>query len=156
AALDVLSNGRLDAGLGLGWAPIEYAAAGVPMEHRGKRFEEWLDCLHVLLTGEDVSFDGSYYTVPASRIAPPPVGRPRPPVLLGGSALPALRRAGSRGDGWVSSSRASMDDVRAAVKVVRGAAEQAGKSADAVRCVVRGVTVLGDAAVEGERPNLTG
>jgi probable F420-dependent oxidoreductase len=156
AALDVLSNGRLDGGVGLGWAPAEYAAAGVPMEQRGRRFDEWLDCLNVLLSGADVSFDGSYYTVPPSRIAPRPVQQPRPPVLIGGSAAPALRRAGTRGDGWVSSSRASMDEVRAAVKAVRGAAVEAGKSADDVRCVVRGVTVLQDAAIDGERRVLTG
>jgi probable F420-dependent oxidoreductase len=156
AALDVLSDGRLDAGVGLGWAPAEYAAAGVPMTERGKRFDEWLDCLNVLLTEEDVSFEGTYYTVPPSRIAPRPVQRPRPPVLIGGSAQPALRRAGTRGDGWVSSSRASMDDVRAAVKAVRAAAVEAGKSADDVRCVVRGVTVPQDAAVDGERRVMTG
>ena len=144
AALDVLSNGRLDGGVGMGWAPAEYVAAGVPMEQRGKRFTEWLDCLDVLLTGEDVSFDGAFYQVPPSRIAPRPVQRPRPPVLLGGSAAPALRRAGTRGDGWISSSRLSIDDVRESVKIVRAAADEAGKAPDAVRCVVRGVTALRD------------
>jgi probable F420-dependent oxidoreductase len=156
AALDVLSNGRLDGGVGLGWSPIEYAAAGVPKERRGKRFDEWLDCLDVLLTGEDVSFAGEFYTVPPSRIAPRPVQQPRPPLLVGGSAEPALRRAGTRGDGWISSSRASMDDVRAAVQAVRGAAADAGKPADAVRCVVRGVTVPRDEAIDGDRTVLTG
>jgi probable F420-dependent oxidoreductase len=156
AALDVLSNGRLDGGVGLGWSPIEYAAAGVPKERRGKRFDEWLDCLDVLLTGEDVSFAGEFYTVPPSRIAPRPVQQPRPPLLVGGSAESALRRAGTRGDGWISSSRASMDDVRAAVQAVRGAAADAGKPADAVRCVVRGVTVPRDEAIDGDRTVLTG
>jgi len=156
AALDVLSGGRLDGGVGLGWSAAEYTAAGVPMEHRGKRFDEWLDCLDVLLSGEDVSFDGTYYQVPPSRIAPRPVQRPRPPVLIGGTAPRALRRAGTRGDGWVSSSRASMDEVRDAVRTVRGAAEKAGKPADAVRCVVRGVTKPQDATLDGERPNLAG
>ncbi|HJQ41501.1 MAG TPA: TIGR03619 family F420-dependent LLM class oxidoreductase, partial [Jatrophihabitantaceae bacterium] len=147
ASLDVLSAGRLDAGIGLGWSPVEYAAADVPMERRGKRFDEWLDCLDVLLRGEDVSFEGEFYTVPQSRIAPRPVQQPRPPILIGGSAPRALRRAGTRGDGWVSSSRASMDDVEAAVATVRAAAVEAGKAADDVRCVVRGVTVLRDAPV---------
>jgi len=149
AALDVLSDGRLDAGVGLGWSPVEYEAAGVPMVARGKRFDEWLDCVDALLRGENVSFEGSYYTVPESRIAPLPVQRPRPPLLVGGSAPAALRRAGTRGDGWLSSSRASLDDVRSAVQVVRDAAVAAGKAPDAVRCVVRGVTVLTDAPVDG-------
>jgi probable F420-dependent oxidoreductase len=157
AALDVLSHGRLDAGVGLGWSPAEYAAADVPMDARGKRFNEWLDCLGVLLAGEQVSFEGEFYRVPASRIAPLPVQRPRPPVLVGGGAPAALRRAGGRGDGWISSSRMSLDDVQAAVVAVHDAAEQAGKPRDAVRCVVRGVTVLRDQPVEGAgRARLTG
>jgi probable F420-dependent oxidoreductase len=157
AAIDVLSGGRLDAGLGLGWSPVEYAAAGVPAEHRASRYEEWLDCLDVLLTNEDVSFDGRFYTVPPSRIAPRPVQQPRPPLLLGGTAAPALRRAGRRGDGWVSRSRASMGDVQNAVRVVRAAAAEAGRAADAVRCVVRGVTLLQERPVDaGDRRPLTG
>lgn len=157
AAVDVLSAGRLDAGVGLGWSPVEYAAAGVGMEHRGRRFDEWLDCLDMLLTRERVEFAGDYYTVPASTIAPPPVQQPRPPVLLGGSAPAALRRAGTRGDGWISSSRASLDDVRAAVVVVRDAAERAGRGREAVRCVVRGVTRLQDAPLEcADRTPLAG
>jgi probable F420-dependent oxidoreductase len=156
AALDVLSAGRLDGGVGLGWSEVEYAAAGVPMEQRGKRFDEWLDCLDVLLTGEEVVFEGEFYTVPPSRIAPRSVQQPRPPLLIGGTAPRALRRAGTRGDGWVSSSRASMDAVRAAVRTVRAAAEEAGKPADAVRCVVRGVTKPQGAPIDGKRPILTG
>ena len=141
AALDVLSNGRVDAGIGLGWVPEEYAAAGVSMDKRGQRFDEWLDCLDVLLTGEDVSFDGTYYKVPPMRIAPRPVQQPRPPILIGGSNARALRRAGAH-DGWISRSRATIDDVRASIPAVREAAESAGRSPDSVRCVVRGITVL--------------
>jgi probable F420-dependent oxidoreductase len=156
AALDVLSNGRLDAGIGLGWSPVEYAAAGVPMADRGRRYDEWLACLDVLLTGSQVSFDGKFYTVPPSTIAPLPVQRPRPPVLIGGSAPPALRRAG-RHDGWISSSRIPVDDVRGTVEAVRAAAEAAGKARDSVRCVVRGVTVLHETSVPGaDRRPLTG
>jgi probable F420-dependent oxidoreductase len=156
AALDVLSSGRLDAGIGLGWSPVEYAAAGVEMEHRGRRYDEWLECLDVLLTHDHVEFAGKYYTVPASNNAPLPVQKPRPPVLIGGGAPAALRRAG-RYDGWISSSRASLGDVRGAVDAVRAAAEEAGKQRDAVRCVVRGVTVLHDAPVDTvDRRPLTG
>ncbi len=157
AAIDVLSSGRLDAGIGLGWSGDEYAAAGVPMTRRGARFEEWLACLDVLLTEDPVAFDGEFYTVPRSHIGPRPVQQPRPPVLLGGSAERALRRAGTRADGWISSSRASVEDVRAGVATVRDAAESAGKSRGDVRCVVRGVTVVHDGAVgDGDRPPLQG
>ncbi len=157
AALDVLSQGRLDAGIGLGWSPDEYAAAGVPMQQRGRRFDEWLDCLHALLTEDPVAFDGEFYTVPRSYVAPRPVQQPRPPLLLGGTAEAALRRAATRGDGWISSSRASLDDIRNGVVVVREAAEQAGKRPDDVRTVVRGVTVVRDTPIDvPDRPPLQG
>jgi probable F420-dependent oxidoreductase len=149
AALDVLSEGRLDAGIGLGWSRDEYAAAGVPMAGRGRRFDEWLDCLNAVLTEDPVSWDGEFYTVPRSHVAPAPVQRPRPPLLLGASAEPALRRAGMRADGWISSSQAGLGEIRRAVLIVRDAAEEAGKARTAVRCVVRGTTLLRDTPVRG-------
>jgi probable F420-dependent oxidoreductase len=145
-AIDVLSQGRLDAGIGLGWSEDEYAAVGVPMSGRGHRFDEWLDCMQVLLTADPASFSGEYYQVPAAHFAPQPVQRPRPPLLIGGSAPAALRRA-ARFDGWISSSRASLDEVRSAVAGVREAAERAGRARDTVRCVVRGVAALRDETI---------
>jgi probable F420-dependent oxidoreductase len=144
ASLDVLSAGRTDIGLGLGWEESEYAAAGLAMTERGRRFDEWLDAFDALLTMSAhsaegaVEFSGDFYTIPRTYFAPAPVQRPRPPILLGGSAPAALRRAGVRADGWISSSRASLEVVEAAVRTVRDAAEQAGRSPDAVRAVVRG------------------
>ena len=98
-SLDVLSGGRLTVGLGSGWLPQEYAAAGVPFERRGARMEEYLRCLQALWTQDPVEFDGEFYTVPRSHVGPPPVQRPHPPVLLGGTAAPALapRRAARPG-----------------------------------------------------------
>ena len=156
AALDVLSNGRLDGGIGLGWSPLEYAAAGVPRKARGRRYNEWLDCLDLLLTSEQVEFAGEFYTVPASTIAPRPVQRPRPPLLLGGSSEAALLRAATRGDGWISSSRATVDEIAHGVAVVRAAAMESGREPSEVRCVVRGVTVLRDSPIDGERRPLSG
>lgn len=157
ASLDVLSGGRVDAGIGLGWSPDEYAAAGVPMDRRGKRFDEWLDALHALLTEDPVAFDGEFYTVPRSHVAPAPVQSPRPPILLGGTVPAALRRAGTRGDGWISSSRATLEQVREGTQIVRDAAEQGGKQQQDVRVVVRGVTVLRDSPVDAaQRAPLTG
>ena len=77
-SLDVLSGGRLTAGLGMGWLPQEYAAAGVPYERRGERMDEYLRCLEALWTQDPVEFAGEFYTVPRSHLAPPPVQRPAP------------------------------------------------------------------------------
>lgn len=155
-SLDVVSGGRLDAGLGLGWAPDEYAAAGVPFERRGARMDEYLRCLHALWTDDPVSFDGEFYTVPPSHVGPRPVQQPHPPVLLGGTAEPALHRAGRLANGWISSSRQDLTAIGSSVAVVRRAAEDAGRDPQAVRIVVRGLVELTDHTPALERRPLHG
>lgn len=155
-SLDVVSAGRLDAGLGIGWAPDEYAAAGVPFERRGARMDEYLRCLYALWTDDPVSFDGEFYTVPTSHVNPRPVQQPHPPVLLGGTAEPALRRAGRLANGWISSSRQDLTAIGSSVAVVRGAAADARRNPDAVRIVVRGLVDLVDTALGADRQPLHG
>lgn len=144
ASLDVLSGGRLTVGLGLGWMPHEYTAAGVPFERRGARMDEYLRCLHALWTQDPVEFAGDFYTVPRSHTGPPPVQRPHPPVLLGGSAAAALRRAGRLAEGWISGSRQDLGRIAASVEQVRQGAREAGRDPDAVRILVRAVVDLVD------------
>ena len=143
-SLDVLSGGRLTAGLGMGWLPQEYAAAGVPYERRGERMDEYLRCLEALWTQDPVEFAGEFYTVPRSHVGPPPVQRPHPPVLLGGAAAPALRRAGRLAQGWICSSRQDLTDLGASIETVRDGAREAGRDPEAVQIVVRGVVDLVD------------
>lgn len=141
AALDVLSEGRLDLGLGLGWSEEEFAAAGVDMAARGRRLDEYLDCLGALLSPQPAAFEGDFYRVPESQVLPAPVQQPLP-ILLGGSSVAAYRRAGRRAAGWISASRATLDDIALARRVQAEAAEQAGRPAP--RCIVRGVVQLRD------------
>ncbi|MFC9235167.1 TIGR03619 family F420-dependent LLM class oxidoreductase [Streptomyces decoyicus] len=136
--LDRLSGGRLDVGLGNGWAAEEYAAAGVTSTGLGRRAEDFLACLHALWSGKNVvEHDGPFYRVPPSRFAPGPVQSPHPPLLLGGSAPAALRRAGRLCDGWIASSKATPAAIRDAIAVVRDSAEQAGRDPAALRFVCR-------------------
>jgi len=151
-SLDVLSGGRLTAGLGIGWLREEYAAAGVPYERRGARMDEYLRCLEALWTQDPVEFAGEFYTVPRSHVAPPPVQRPHPPVLLGGSAAPALRRAGRLAQGWICSSRHDLSTLAASIETVRAGALEAGRDPRAVRIVVRGVVELVDDDPGPRRP----
>jgi alkanesulfonate monooxygenase SsuD/methylene tetrahydromethanopterin reductase-like flavin-dependent oxidoreductase (luciferase family) len=76
-------------------------------------------------------------------MAPAPVQPGGPPILLGGTADAALRRAGRIAEGWVSSSRASLADIARGAQVVRRAAEESGRDPDALRIVVRGVVRAG-------------
>jgi alkanesulfonate monooxygenase SsuD/methylene tetrahydromethanopterin reductase-like flavin-dependent oxidoreductase (luciferase family) len=153
----VLARGRLDVGLGLGWAQPEFEAVGVALDTRVARLEETFAVLRALWAEDPVSFTGRFTQVPPSRFDPKPVQRPSPPLLIGGTAEPALRRAGRIADGWISSSRFDLRDLAKAVATIRAAAEEAGRDVDAQRFVVRGVLRLGEEVQDdGVRRPLTG
>ncbi|GIH17441.1 TIGR03619 family F420-dependent LLM class oxidoreductase [Rugosimonospora africana] len=156
ASLDVLSRGRLDLGLGAGWSAAEFIATGAPAERRGARVEEYVAVLHALWADGVSRHAGEFYTVPAGRMEPKPVQRPGPPVLLGGSAPAALRRAGRIADGWITRSAQDLTRIGEGVAVVREAARRAGRDPAAVRVVCRGVVRLGEKATGAERKPLRG
>ncbi len=135
ATLDVLSRGRLDLGLGTGWSPTEFTATGADRARRGARAEEYVRVLRTLWNDDPASFDGEFYTVPPSRMAPRPVQPGGPPILLGGTVRPALERAGRLAAGWMSRSATDLDRIAEDIAVVRAAAPDPA----AVRIVVRGV-----------------
>lgn len=143
-SIDVLSGGRLDAGLGLGWNPEEFRAAGVPMQQRGARAEEFVQALRSVWADDPVEHHGALYEIPRGSVLPKPVQRPGPPLLLGGSAEPALRRAGRLADGWISSSQFPETELAKAVATLRAAREGAGRGTDDLRVVVRAVVRVRD------------
>ncbi|MFC4907572.1 TIGR03619 family F420-dependent LLM class oxidoreductase [Actinomadura gamaensis] len=155
--LDHVSGGRLDLGLGTGWMPAEFAAAGTSMARRGARAEEYLAALRALWRDEVSEFHGEFYDFPPVVMEPKPVQSPEPPILLGGTAEPALRRAGRLAAGWVSSSRADLAALGRSVGIVREAAEKAGRDPGELRFVCRGaVRIRPDGAADPDRPPLTG
>jgi probable F420-dependent oxidoreductase len=104
ATLDVLSNGRLRLGVGIGWNEVEYTALGGNFHNRGKRMEEQVALLRLLWTQPLVTFEGRWHTIPDAGINPLPVQRPIP-VWFGGSDDRVLRRMAELGDGWILSIR---------------------------------------------------
>jgi probable F420-dependent oxidoreductase len=137
ASVDVLSGGRLDLGLGIGWMPEEFTAAGATTARRGARADEYLAVLRTLWADEISSFNGEFYTIPAGRQYPKPVQRPGPPILLGGMSRPAMERAGRLADGWITSSRADLSAIKEAVEIIQDTARSAGRGL--VRIICRGV-----------------
>ena len=156
--VDLLSGGRLDLGLGIGWMPEEFAISGASTARRGARTEEYLAVLRTLWADEVSSFSGEFYTVPAGRQDPRPVQKPGPPVLLGGMSRPAMERAGRLADGWITSSRADLSKISEAVSVITDAAAAAGRDPAAVRIICRGVVLAGaeSAGPDGARRLLSG
>jgi len=154
ATVDVLCRGRLDVGLGSGWAPHEFAAVGATFARRGAQTDEYVAALRALWADDPVEFHGEFTDVPAARMLPKPVQRPAPPILLGGSADVALRRVGRIADGWISASRHDLRSISEAVGTIHAAAEEAGRDPAALRMVVRGVVELGEEIRDdaGRRP----
>lgn len=156
--LDILSDGRLDVGLGLGWAAEEFEAVGVPRSERVGRAVETVECLRAIWGPDPVHFDGRYAHVPEAIVQPKPVQQPHPPLLMGGSVPAALERVGRLAEGWITSSRQDLRRVGQDIGTVRTAAERAGRDPAALRFVVRGVVRLGSEVTgrDGRRRLLTG
>jgi probable F420-dependent oxidoreductase len=158
ASVDVLSAGRLDLGLGLGWMPEEFALAGASMQRRGARTAEYIQVLRTLWDKQPTEFNGEFYTVPRGSALPRPVQPGGPPILLGGTAPVALRRAGRIADGWVTSSRADLAAIAQSITIVREAASDAGRDPAKLRIICRGVVRYGEPATDdgGRRRLLSG
>jgi probable F420-dependent oxidoreductase len=137
ATIDVLSNGRLIAGIVAGWMPEEFEAAGVPFEKRGDRIEEYAAALRSAWGTDPVAFTGRYYRIPPSEIGPKPVQQCGIPLYLGGNAgTPAVARAGRIGDGLI----ANLDDLISLARDVllfRRAAHESARDATALPVVAR-------------------
>ena len=104
AALDILSEGRLIAGLGPGSSKRDYDAVGVPFEERWKRLDEAIAILRPLLRGEVPVEGGRYFAAPESRLAPRPRQSGGLPLWIGSWGSEAgLRRVARSGDGWLAS-----------------------------------------------------
>ena len=94
-----LSDNRLGLGVGLSPWPEDFRALGVPWERRGKRMDECMDILRGLTSGEFFEYHGEFYDIPAMKQTPAPTAPV--PLLVGGHADAALRRAVVKGDGWM-------------------------------------------------------
>jgi probable F420-dependent oxidoreductase len=104
AALDILSGGRLIAGIGPGSSARDYDAIGIPFEERWKRLDEAVRALRALWGKDDPPFEGGFYSTEGVALEPYPAQRPGPPVWIGSWGSEAgLRRAARLGDGWLAS-----------------------------------------------------
>ena len=102
ATLDVLSQGRLILGAGVGWMEEEFQALGLDtFAQRGAVTNEYIRLFKELWTAEQPEFHGEFYDVSGAGFLPKPVQKPHPPVWIGGHTGPAIRRAAELGDGWM-------------------------------------------------------
>ncbi len=131
AEVDRLSGGRLRLGLGAGWQRAEYEALGIPFAERGARLDEAIGLLRACWTQEPVTFAGRFTTVRAMSMQPKPVTPGGPPLLFGGSARAAERRAARYGSGWIAGGRLPPDEFGRLVGRLRAEVAAAGRDVDA-------------------------
>jgi probable F420-dependent oxidoreductase len=101
STIDVLSQGRITLGIGVGWMAEEFAALNAPdFAHRGAVTDEWVSIFKKLWTPGPVEHQGKHYSFGPVRCEPLPVQKPHPPIWVGGHSIPALRRTARYADGW--------------------------------------------------------
>ncbi|HSP95729.1 MAG TPA: TIGR03619 family F420-dependent LLM class oxidoreductase [Candidatus Dormibacteraeota bacterium] len=118
ATLDALSGGRVILGVGAGHVEAEFAALGVDFTRRGALLDEAIDLVVAAWSDEYPTHDGPTWHVRDLGQRPRPVQQPRPPIWIGGSTPPALRRAAERGDGWLPQGVPEMG-MAAAIDLIR-------------------------------------
>ena len=136
ATIDVLSNGRLVLGLGVGSNKKEFDAMGLDIHQRGRMADEKLALLRRLLSEKRVTYRGEFHEVEDIGVGPKSVQRPHPPIWLGplwkdGLVEATVRRTGRLGDGFIPSS-VPASQYAAEREKVRAYAEQAGRDPDAI------------------------
>jgi probable F420-dependent oxidoreductase len=100
AAVDWLSNGRFDFGVGIGWLAEEFRALAVPFERRGARCRDYLEVMRTCWCDPISQHEGEFYTLPPCRHFPKPIQQPHPPIYFGGESDAALKRVADLGQGW--------------------------------------------------------
>lgn len=130
AMVDVISGGRLILGVGVGYAPEEFAAFGVPITERGSRMDEAAVLIQRLWAEEQVTHEGRHFTLTNATVGPRPVQQPRPPLWFAGWIEPAIRRAGRLGDAWLGGPSARLDELATCVRLYRDARKSAGRDPD--------------------------
>lgn len=126
ATLDHISDGRLIVGTAVGWYRREFDALGVDFSRRGRIMEECLEIITRLWSEERVDASFPPYNLRSAVLYPKPVQRPRPPILIGGYVDAALKRAATRGDGWITY-HYTPESFRRSFQRVRDFAAEAGR-----------------------------
>lgn len=109
AVIDVISGGRLDVGVGLGYVDEEFAGFGREKSERLGRFREGIEILRGLWTEDRFSFAGEFHAVGDADLRPRPVQSPHPPLWAGGTARKSIERAASEGFHFLGTSDAAVD-----------------------------------------------
>ncbi len=156
ASIDVMSNGKLIFGVGLGYRDVEFKAFGVPRRQAARRLEENLEAVIRLWTQEKVSMKASHFELDEAVCTVKPLRKPTPPVWIGANADPAIERAARMSDAWFINPHNRLDTIRRQMDVYRRALDASGKEMPSELPIMREVVVAGtrEEAMRMARPYL--
>ena len=126
ASLDVLSGGRLIAGVGIG-GDWDQGAFGIPEGRRVGRFMNVLNAVEALWSDGRAHLEGDFFSLSGTPMEPKPLQTPRPPIWFGARVDASVRRAARHGDGWMGPGSASIETFEELVPLLRDELERAGK-----------------------------
>jgi probable F420-dependent oxidoreductase len=144
ASLDVLSNGRLDFGIGASWLAGEWEAMELDFDTRGRRIDETIEVCRRLWSEDAVEHHGEFFDFPPVAFNPKPTQQPQPPLIVGGDARAAQRRAATVGDSWFPLNH-PLEAIPATLRAINKQRTDAGRS---------GTTTLTLSSGTNLRPNL--
>jgi alkanesulfonate monooxygenase SsuD/methylene tetrahydromethanopterin reductase-like flavin-dependent oxidoreductase (luciferase family) len=124
ATLQDLAGGRFCFGVGAGWLEEEFRSLGVEFSERWSRLTEYVEAVRLLLSGDEVAFNGRYVTFDSVQLSAQPV---EVPIVLGGNGAQALRRAARMADGWLSSGTPTLAEAEALRSDFERACESVGR-----------------------------
>jgi len=122
--LDIMTNGKLIFGCGVGYRDVEFEAFGTTRRERGRRFEENLEAIKRLWTEETVTMKGSHFNLVEASSSAKPVQKPYPPIWIGGSADAVIRRAARIGTCWYIGPNDRLDAVADQVETYKRALDE--------------------------------
>ena len=126
ASTDVLSNGRLIFGIGVGYLKPEFDAIGAPFDHKGARSEEWLAAMIALWSMPKPEFSGRWVKFKGVNAMPRPVQQPHPEIVFGGHTMEAYSRAARLAKGWYGFAQ-DLDGTAKCVEGLKAACKAAGR-----------------------------
>ena len=124
ATIDVMSNGKLVFGCGLGYRDVEFKGFGTTQKERVPRLEENLEAIKRLWTEDNVSMVGSHFELVNATLSCKPVQKPRPPIWIGANADVAIRRAARIGDCWYINPHNRLDTILQQMDVYKRALDE--------------------------------
>ena len=141
STLDVMSNGRLVFGAGLGYREVEFKGFGTTQAERAQRLEENLAAIKRLWTEDHVSIKGSHFELEDVTLSLKPVQKPMPPIWLGANADSAVRRAARLADTWFINPHQRMDTIERQLSLYRQTLAEVGKPEPAELPLMREIFV---------------